>query len=406
MNHIYNPINLNNIPPKLSMYGLSDDVFIVYNNGNNFTLDTRLVFPDFKPGLPSETVLLLRINNDTSKILFFTDTVWLQNITKFYHVIYDANAIISGYTSDRVACVEYIYNNSTKVLSSNIISTGKFTSNQYLFDQELWNIYQGSPISSSALDNEIKEHNSSDAYLNNTIGYSVQNVTVLGSGAGYKLNSTFFLRRSELMSELLPDNCVLSASLCLCSGTIVITGGVNYKAGDTFTINNVNATACFGLVQVIETNRTGGILRTQLINPGCNFTSLPTVTYNSSTGSGALISINDSFGINTCRVTDAGNGYIPGDHTIGCKLSGTEYEPSVYAKANVQINQLDIVPLLKNNFSIDSVSVIAAGNNVSEVQFDLINNNIIINNNYISVDNNKLIKTQNTGISNRPRFFI
>jgi hypothetical protein len=405
-NYIYNPINLNNIPPKLSMYGLSDDVFTVYDRGNNFTLDTRLVFLDSKPGIPPETVLLLRINNDTSKILFFTDAVWLQNITKFYHIIYDANASINGYTSDKIACIEYTYNNSTKVLNSNIISNGKLTSNKYLFNQELLDIYQGAPIASSNLNTEIKERNSSDFYINNIIGYSVKNVNILASGVGYKLNSTFFLHRSDLMQELLPDDCVLSAYLYLCYDTVTITGGVNYKVGDRFTINNVNSTGCFGLIQVTETNSIGSILRTELINPGCNFTSLPTVTDNSSSGSGALIVVKDSFGIDTCQIIDAGNGYIPAECTIGCKLSDIEYQPSVHALATVQINQLDIVPLLNNNFSIDAVSVIVAGNNISEVQFNLINNNNIINNTYISVNNNNLVKTQNTGLFNRPRFFI
>lgn len=401
----YTPIDFQNNPPKLSMLGLSDDVFSIVGPADNLSLDTQIIFIDSVVGEKPELDLELVINDNTSKILFFTDTSWNEAITTFYHIIYDPDAILFEYTSNNIGIVEYTYNASTQVLNSNIISHGKFIANKYPFDQALWQIYQSQSIDFDDLDDDLQNNNISGSFINNIIGYKVNNVDIISFGSGYKLNSTFFLRRSSFTSELLPENCELSADLCLCSDTVSISGGSNYKVGDTFTIGTEEQTSVTALIRVTAVNSLGSILDIEIVDNGSNFTSLPTVIDNSDTGSNANITVSDSFGILACDIISSGNGYNIYDNTISCRYNNIEYDPTDRARTYTDITLLKILPLLNNNFSLDNIVVTQPGNNISEANFIIINNNTIIDNNFITINKDNLIDIKSLlNITNRPRF--
>lgn len=403
--YIYSPVDFNNNPPRLSMYGLSNSVFNISNPGDNFGLDTRLVFPRNLAGEQPETVVNLKINSDTSKILLFADTVWSNTITQFYHIIYDPDVILSlGLSDNSIGLVEYTYNSTSETLESNILADGKFTSNKYSFDSYLWELYQDYNNLLN-FDIDLSERNISNTFLNNIIGYAVDNVRIIYSGGGYKLNSTFFLNRSIFTSDLLLSNCTLDAKLCLDPNTVVISGGINYSVGDTFTIGTLSQANMTGTVVVKAVSAVGAILQTEVINNGLGFTSLPTVISNSNHGANANISVNDSFGIGYCDVINHSNGYTIYDNIIGCKFNNVEYNPTIKATATTEIKELKIVPLLQNNFSLHSVSVKKPGNNISSITFDIVSHNNIVNNQYITTSPSNLIDTKNV-INNRPRFFI
>lgn len=413
--HIYNPIDLTNSPPSLSMLGLQNNVFNIINDGDSFGLDTRLSFKDsIMSGLQPETNVFLKINTESSKILFFTDTVWSQAITKFYHIIYDPDLILYNLNDSDIGIVEYTYNSITHNLTSNIISYGKLQGNKYEFDQTLLNTYntKNNSIEYFELDSNLRDNSQSNNFINHYIGFIVDNVIISSetAGSGYKLNSTFFLSRSPLTSELLEADCELSCKLCLSEDTIVIEGGSNYKVGDIFSIGDIgnideDEIDTSARIIVTEIDDNGAIVATEISYPGIGFTQSPTVTYEGSTGTGADITFNDSFGISSCDVINGGNGYIYLDNIIVANYNGVEYNLDTPAQAIIGLVELLVEPLLNNNFSLESISVTEPGNNMSNINFDIISKNTIIDNQYISTNASNLISVAVAEkTNNRPRF--
>lgn len=368
--NIYYPLNINNNNINLSYKGLDTECFSIINNDNNFGLDTHILFEQ-KPGVLPEVSVNLQINETTSQMLHLPDLIEPSNNT-IYHIIYDSNSLF--YDNSKAAIIEYTWQDDSFIFN-NIINSGVFRGNEY-----------------------------SISTIGSTIGCSVETLSISNPGIGYKLGSTFYLGRSHLTSNHFEPDCIFTVGLILCSDTVIISGGDNYKVGETFTISGADTP---GLIEIDEVDNTGSITSTTITITGRNFTTVPIVTYNGEDGEGADIEINDSFSISSpITIIDSGNAYTVHDSEILASYDDSFYEVSIPASCIVSLEDIKITPIVTDNFSLsDSIDIITIGNNVIDNNFQLVSKNNVINNTYINLNLDYLVDNIYDKSKVRPKFY-
>jgi hypothetical protein len=406
--YIYKPLDFSISPPSLTMQGLQDSVFTIANPGEGFGLDTTISVQDgVNGGLQPTIQTFLQINSQTSKVFSFTDTSLVDN-TKFYHILYHPSLAIDIDNLDTIPIIEYTYNTNT--FTTSIIQHGSIPANVFEFNQILFDIYTNynEQVLFSDVSEYIFNNNNSSNYLSNVIGYKVASAAISSSGAGYKLDSTFFVARSYWTSVISDTLCELSCQLCVTPETVSITGGTGYVIGDTFTIGITSSeTDIPAQLVVTQVNSSGGIVATFVNYDGLNFKELPSVVYDGSTGSGATINVYDSFGIKECSILNPGNGYTVYDHTIVAKYNNINYLPTLEALINLTIEDLNLGLIINNNFSLGSISVLEPGNNISDLECIIQTKQQYIVNNYLTFNMNNIISIKDIlAPYHRPRFLL
>lgn len=382
-NYIYNP--------RVSLKGLSESNFDILPT-ENLPLNTQLVFEYFG-GEPPDIELRMKINNNTSKILLFNDVTKYTISNKIYHIIVPLNSETNYGTKDTTntrqpAIIEYLIHDGIPVFNQ-IIHYGSLCHKDGIISQDIINYYN--THNNESIDNFTVTNPTGTQDI---LAASVTAAYGQSSGFGYKLNSSFFIKRSNLTSDYLSPDCFIECKLVLNINTVIISGGLNYLVGDTFEIHGGDN---IGIIKVKRISSSGSILETEIINYGSNFITEPSVIYMGLTGYDANITINNDFSIDISSeeisVIDSGTGYCFYDSYIGAEVGGLEYEPEVYATAFLDIETTNFVPFVNDTFDLYSFYINYPGNNISSnTTYKIImNNSLIEDNNFITINFDNLI---------------
>lgn len=379
----YQPL-LDSLSP-ISKNGLNSDAFTIINNGTNFSIKTKILFDSIIGKNPKVEVKLSA--NSLSSSINYDNFQNLTNNDIIYHIIFD-------YNNSQPAIFEYTWQSNEPILT-NIVSSGVFSTESYI--DFLANLSPNSIIGFS-VSNILYNTNMYDISLEQegTYSYNIQ-------PSRFKLGSTFYLKRQIIPENIIAPDCLLDCKLNLNNETIGISGGSNYRIGETFTVNGGEIP---GLLSINNVDSNGSITEIIILDPGYNFTTLPNVQYNGVSGTNADIVINDNFNICNISIINHGTGYTTEDNIIGAKYNNIEYN---YSPLLVQTSILDtgLEGIVNDNFSLNNITVLELGNNItSNSTFKLISDQNIINHqNFISLNTNNITDLTTIQLNNRNRFF-
>jgi len=391
---------------NLTYKGLSDHTIALNSNLSNVSQQSNLVLEAIG-GVEPYVRPVLSINNKTSQLLNFSDrSLSLSASTYVYHFI-----LINYSYNDEDASVGIVRYTVTggKLESPTILSYGSVANYDLSkYNEDLYTYKQNH-------DNETLENFNKQQIpvLSETtrIGTNVIDAEVVTDGSGYTLGSTFYVdqpyRASNYVPALQNNKCTLNCKLCLCSNTIIITGGSGYLENDTF---SVSSSEDAGEILVTEVDDNGSIVSTRISKRGLGFSATPTVTYNGSTGSSATIDINDNYSVafnkNDYEYTSymddsvfdeglyaeggstsipldspynilntSGEAYTTDNYMIIAKNSlGEDYIPDDFAVVFItaeNIDSDDIIIFAADDYDITGIHVEIPGNNLSTDNINL-----------------------------------
>lgn len=183
--------------------------------------------------------------------------------------------------------------------------------------------------------------------------------------SGYSLSKTYTIYPSYNYLSNLPASVTvtkpaLDLRFKLCSGTINITDGLDYRVGDTFTVTGGTTD---GVLTVSSVGYNGSIQSIDVTDTGSGFTNTPSISDTSSTGYGAKIVVNDNYAIDTVNVLSSGFPYIDG--ISGVIKEDLDIEPltdSTHSNINYHTDNPGVFPLInRDKFSIQSLYVSNSG---------------------------------------------
>lgn len=431
---IYN-IQIDNLTYK----GLSNTTIQLDEVITNVPEESYFVF-DYRGGILPEIEAVYSINNDTSKILDFSDSSLTINSQYIYHIIQ------FSYNDDDIGVVKYSINNN-KLTNPTIVNKGYLRSffGNVKAEENLSYDYLLSNNNKTFADyiNFATLNPGLDTLQNAEIGTDVIDARVSFSGSGYKLGSSFYIDHMYNMSDYISNKCTLSCKLSLSNNTVSIFGGSGYTQYETFTVSSDGTDA---EITIMSVDDNGTILSTGISNYGDGFITTPTVTYNGNNGNGATIDIINDYSISYNLydgnfpayhyvneisqgndfsiyendpdypvipklnnpydiINTPGEGYLDGQYQIKAKDSlNVDYTPSAYADVYITTEDLDPtsgIIITNNTFDITSLIVKEPGNNVSIdninlhlfyrdkdynlVEIDL-SDYITVSNNFIDID--------------------
>jgi|TARA_B100001094_G_scaffold333466_1_gene412989 hypothetical protein len=388
---------------NLTYKGLGDGTTIqLSSNITNIPATSSLKF-DQTGGEEPAVDGVFSINSNTSQILDFSDGNLDISSTNVYHIINLAPNVFDSIDGAYIPGVVRYTVTAGKLTSPTILLNGSMESEgTFTDDRDIYNYKQNH--NNKTYQEYVNANISVDYFVESLVGTNVTDATIIISGEGYKLGSTFYIDQfynlSDHILNLQTNKCELdNCKLCLSLNTVSISGGTGYVVGDTFTVPP--SPGDDGEITVASVDSSGGITSTTVSNVGSGFTSTPSVSYNGSTGSSATITITDDYGIcynNTyfeddetyiseltpggdilyisqtidspySIITASGEAYLNGTYEIKAKDSlGANYSIDTPATVNIiteDIPNEDVIIFNADDFDLVDLALKSSGNNLS-----------------------------------------
>lgn len=375
--------------------GISDDSLSIVDEGDNLSFRTHLIVENSETIKDSTYVeLYLKINNNTLQSSYDTAI----NIADKCFLAIGSFETDGNNTS---ALVQYNISNNYLVGFS-ILDSGSFLSSEKNVEINKNNI-------KTIIDDSISNTEFIKQWLTPIISIDIINPEL----SDFPLGTVFNIARKNASfdSILGPEfDAEIQTRFMLNDYTIEIDGGVNYAVGDVFVVDDGNASTP-GTIEVTEVNSTGSITKTTVTEYGMGFTTTPSITYTGSTGTSASITVYDIYQV-SLQVLNGGNGYSSYDFIKATYPDETSvtYDPyntwedtltTSPRDPTFVINTYPILldPIIYDKFSISSVNIVDPGFNHKNnpiVKLVNLNNNQLLDNTFITSNNNNFINLSTT----------
>lgn len=369
------------------------DMFDVISDVNNVPFDLRLETnygPEEHYNIPARVSLHKKLNANTINFTQASDFSGSFNDPNVYVIVLSDNDLFS--------IVEYtVDTDGISLITPNLIKNNPISSLPITSQQEV------------TTKDQIKFYNF--GYNNNRFNftqvllasrlvsidglYTRSNIDSIISpneplinydNSGYKIGSSYTIYPYGMYADEVPNFVKpgISLKLNLSTQTVSITGGSGYVLGDVFSIVGGDTN---GSIEVSSVSESGAILSTNISNYGSNFSSLPTVSYDGSTGANADIVVNNDFSIEDITLTSYGFPFTNGHPGIIKEDLPTE-PASNSQQARVLYSTDDpgyYVSLDRNAFTIDSVTVDTYGTGYSSfAKLEFYTNGVKVPNKFLS----------------------
>lgn len=345
----YNYINYSTIKqnsyifnPKITLQAISNDSLTIVDSGDNLSGQTTLIVQannDFNEKDDTQVDLYFSLNSNTVADLPVYQANEVSFNTAYLVLGNDANPDVS-YDLDSVAIVSFDVETDYTLTNPQVLTAGSL----------------------------FKPNVNNNSSMNPRFLSSIQNIYVTSRNSGVPLGSTVqVVRNSSVIDDLFTnpsDLADVTPLLAINDNTVTISGGLNYRVNDTFTISGATSN---GEIKVTKVNTLGSILSTEIVSTGLGYSSEASAIYNGNTGSGASIDIADDYSILGFTINDGGNGYSAAD-TVKVFYDETEIFPTseytdyaVALSVSIDVLPIGVEPLLNDAFSLSGIMVVDGG---------------------------------------------